>query len=166
MLEFPKSGGPNSPFPRGGWTALMYAARDGAIDAARALVDLKARRQSRRAPADHRRGAHRRRSGRASTSDIGTTALVFAIINAHFDLAAMLLEHGADPNIADHAGMAALYAAVDMNTLQWVQGRPAPIWRDKLDGVGLVQVLLAQGADPNARLKRRLRRFPTTPAPR
>src|SRR5438067_1461935 len=28
-LEFPKSGGPNMPFARGGWTALMYASRDG-----------------------------------------------------------------------------------------------------------------------------------------
>ena len=32
VLEFPRSGGPNSPFPRGGWTALMYAARQGAIE--------------------------------------------------------------------------------------------------------------------------------------
>ena len=42
VLEFPKSGGPNTPFPRGGWTPLMYAAREGAIDAARALAELGA----------------------------------------------------------------------------------------------------------------------------
>ena len=42
VLEFPRSGGPNAPFPRGGWTPLMYAARDGAIDAARALAELGA----------------------------------------------------------------------------------------------------------------------------
>src|SRR5690606_37714215 len=42
VLEFPRSGGPNSPFPRGGWTALMFAAREGAIDAARALAELGA----------------------------------------------------------------------------------------------------------------------------
>jgi ankyrin repeat protein len=42
VLEFPRSGGPNSPLPRGGWTALMFAARDGAIDAASALADLGA----------------------------------------------------------------------------------------------------------------------------
>ena len=42
-LEFPKSGGPNMPFARGGWSALMYAgSRRRAIDTARALVDLKA----------------------------------------------------------------------------------------------------------------------------
>ena len=48
-----------------------------------------------------------------------------AIINVHYDLAAMLLDKGADPNVVDGAGMGALYAAVDMNSLQWVQGRPA-----------------------------------------
>ena len=67
----------------------------------------------------------------------------------------MLLEKGADPNVADIAGMAALYAAVDMNSLQWVQGRPAPILTDKLDGVDLVKLLLAKGANPNATPQRR-----------
>jgi ankyrin repeat protein len=151
-LEFPKSGGPNMPFARGGWSALMYAARDGAIDAAQALVDLKA---------DMNLVALPQTTDVAFTDEIrqgidqhiGTSAVVYAIINAHFDLAAMLVEHGADPNLADHTGMAALYAAVEWNTLQWVQSRPAPIWRDKLDGTGLVKALIAHGADPNARLK-------------
>jgi ankyrin repeat protein len=151
-LEFPKSGGPNMPFARGGWSPLMYAAREGATDAARALVDLKA---------DVNLVALPQTNDVALTDEIrqgvdkhiGTTALVYAIINAHFDLAAMLLEHGADPNIADHTGMAALYAAVEWNTLQWVQSRPAPIWRDQLDGTGLVKVLLAHGANANAALK-------------
>jgi ankyrin repeat protein len=48
--------------------------------------------------------------------------------------------------------MGALYAAVDMNSLQWVQGRPAPILTDRLDGIDLVKRLLAKGADVNARL--------------
>jgi ankyrin repeat protein len=90
----------------------------------------------------------------AASRGIGTTALVFAIINTHYDLAAMLVDRGADPNIADSAGEAALYAAVDMNSLQWVQGRPAPILHDRLDGADLVKVLLAKGANPNARLKK------------
>jgi ankyrin repeat protein len=151
-LEFPKSGGPNMPFARGGWTALMYAAREGAMDAARALVDLKADVNLVALPQTTDVGlTDEIRKG--IDAHVGTTALVYAIINAHFDLAAMLVEHGADPNIADHTGMAALYAAVEWNTLQWVQSRPAPIWRDTLDGTGLVKVLLAHGANPNARLK-------------
>jgi ankyrin repeat protein len=41
-----------------------------------------------------------------------------------------------------------------MNSLQWVQGRPAPILRDRLDGVDLVKQLLAKGANPNVRLRK------------
>jgi ankyrin repeat protein len=51
--------------------------------------------------------------------------------------------------------MGPLYAAVDMNSLQWVQGRPAPILTDTLDGVALIARLLQHKADPNARLKAR-----------
>ncbi len=153
VLEFPRSGGPNSPFPRGGWTALMFAARQGAIDAARALADLGANLKLAALPqtdiplkAEELQSAER---------GVGTSALVFAIINVHYDLAAMLLEKGADPNVLDLAGMGALYAAADMNSLQWVQGRPAPILTDTLDGVDVVRLLLQKGADPNARLKTR-----------
>jgi ankyrin repeat protein len=152
VLEFPRSGGPNSPFPRGGWTALMYAARQGAIDAARALADLHADVNAVALPQTDIPLKPEDRD--AFAKGVGTTALVYAIINVHYDLAAMLLEHGADPNIADIAGMGALYAAVDMSSLQWTQGRPAPILSDRLDGADLVKLLLAKGAKPNARLTR------------
>jgi ankyrin repeat protein len=153
ILEFPRSGGPNSPFPRGGWTALMFAARQGAIDSARALADLKADLDAIALPQTDI--ALKPEEIEQHLKDgIGTTALVFAIINAHYDLAAMLLEKGANPNVADMAGVAALWAAVDMNSLQWVQGRPAPILTDRLDAVDLVKILLAKGANPNARLIR------------
>jgi ankyrin repeat protein len=152
VLEFPRSGGPNSPFPRGGWTPLMFAARDGSVDAARALLDGGADPNLVALPEtdvplkdDELTSADR---------GVGTSALVFAIINSHYDLAAMLVEKGANPNVEDLSGMAALYAAVDMNSLQWVQGRPAPILQDRLDAVDLVKVLLAKGANPNQRLKR------------
>ena len=125
-----------SVLPLGAWTPLMYAARQNAAKAARALLD-----------------------GGADinlTDPNGTTALVFAIINTHYDLAALLLERGADPNIADTSGMAALYAAVDMHTLGWAHGRAAPAPPDpgERDSVEIVRLLLARGADPNASLKR------------
>ena len=153
VLEFPRSGGPNSPFPRGGWTALMFAARQGAIDSARALADLGANLNLAALPQTDL--PLKPEELRSADNGIGTTALVFAIINVHYDLAGMLLEKGANPNVVDLAGMGALYAAVDMNSLQWVQGRPAPILTDTFDGVDLVRVLLKKGADPNARLKTR-----------
>jgi ankyrin repeat protein len=118
--------------PRGGWTPLMYAARQGAIDAARALAN---------AGAD------------LNLSDPnGTSALVEAIINAHFDLSGMLAERGARPDVAEVTGMGALYAAVDMHTLAETVGRPNPKPHDTLDSPALVELLLAHGANPNAQL--------------
>lgn len=120
--------------PVGSWTPLMYAARDGAIDAVRALA--------------------------ASGADLnlvdpdGTTALTLAIINGHFDTALALLDKGANPNVADKNGMTPLYAAVDMNTIQTVMGRPMPLLEDATDPAGMVKSLLAHGADPNLQLKR------------
>ena len=152
VLEFPRSGGPNSPLPRGGWTPLMFAARQGSLEAARALADAGADLNAAALPQTD--VPLKPEDLKAAEQGVGTTALVFAIINSHFDLAAMLLEKGADPNRPDIAGTAALYAAVDMNTLQWTQGRPAPIFTDERDAIDLVKLLLQKGADPNARLKR------------
>jgi ankyrin repeat protein len=119
--------------PRGDWTALMYAARQGSLEAARALAESGA-------------------DLNLADPD-GTTALVLAIMNGHFDTAAMLAEKGADPNIADVTGMAALYAAVDMNTLGEIYGRPGRKSTDKLSALDLLPILLAHGANPNATLK-------------
>ena len=52
----------------------------------------------------------------------------------------MLLDKGADPNIADETGMAALYAAVDMHTLGAMISRPAPKLVDNLDAADLVKL--------------------------
>jgi ankyrin repeat protein len=139
LLSFPEfkwetSGMVTTILPRGGWTPLMYAARDGALEAAAALADARA--------------------DLNVTDPDGTTALAFAIINAHFDTAKVLVEKGADPNIADVTGTAALYAAVDMHTMAPMLSRPAPKLVDKIDAGELVNVLLAHGANPNARLKR------------
>jgi uncharacterized protein len=119
--------------PRGSWTPLMYAARQNAIDAARALADAGA--------------------DLDLTDPDGTTALVFAVINGHFDLAKLLVEKGANPNIADEMGMAALYAAVDMNTLDETVGRPNPKPHSTITAADLVASLLDHGANPNATLK-------------
>jgi ankyrin repeat protein len=120
-------------FPRGGWTPLMYAARQGALDATRALADLRANLDA--------------------TDPDGVTAVVLAIINAHYDVAALLLEKGADPNLADASGMAALYAAVDMRSMPFVLARPEARPSGELDHLDIVKRLIAHGADVNAPLK-------------
>jgi len=119
--------------PHGSWTTLMYAARQGSLDAARVLVGA---------------GANLNLVDRDNT-----TALLLAIMNGHYDTAALLVEKGADPNLADTAGMAALYAAVDMNTLGEVYGRPGRPSTSKLTALGLMKVLLDHGANPDAQLK-------------
>src|SRR5262249_6575909 len=87
------------------------------------------------------------------TDPEGTTALVLAIMNGHYDTAAMLLEKGANPNIGDSSGMAALYAAVDMSTLIEIYGRPPRKTTDRLNALDLIKKLLESGANPNAQLK-------------
>ena len=121
----------------GNWTPLMYAARENALDAGRALV---------------KGGA-----GLNLVDPDGATALVIAIVNAHYEFAALLLEAGADPNIVDNeAGMGPLYATVDMHRLAVGHGRPNPKPVGLMSGVDLVKKLLERGADPNRRLKKAL----------
>jgi ankyrin repeat protein len=118
----------------GYWTPLMYAARENAIDAGRALAAAGA--------------------SLDLTDPDGATALVIAIINAHYDFAAWLLEAGADPNVVDNdAAMGPLYAAIDMHRLAVGHGRPNPKPSGLLDAVEIVRRLLARGANPNAALK-------------
>ncbi len=74
-------------FPRGGFTALLFAARGGFTECAKILLDHGA-------------------DIKAADPD-GTSALVLAIINGHFDTAAFLLDRKADPNAADSNGRAA-----------------------------------------------------------
>jgi uncharacterized protein len=97
----------------GGSTPLLFAARNGSVEPARLLI-----------------------AAGANVNDQapdGTSALAMASHSGHGAVAAVLLEHGADPNV-DAGGYSALHAAV-------------------LRGDGeLVERLLARGADVNRRL--------------
>jgi ankyrin repeat protein len=80
--------------------------------------------------------------------------MLSAIINGHYDVAAFLLEKGADPNLADVTGRTPLYAAVDFNTMPQ-SNRPAPkVIHNQVSSLDLIASLLGRGANPNARLKR------------
>jgi len=129
----PANGNIVSKRPKGGLTALLYASREGSLKAIRELVIAHA--------------------DLNLTEPDGTSALLMAIINAHYDVAAFLLDSGADPNIADKYGRTALYAATDMNTLDISGTRPPPPNTDRLGPFEMMTALLAHGANPNARLK-------------
>lgn len=129
-LHYPRTGFDETSLPRGGWTALMYAARQGAPDAVSALLGVGA-------------------DVNARDPD-GSTALTLAVINAHYDVASALLDAGADPDLTDRTGMSALYALVDMRTLPWIMGRPDPRPTGAVRDLELMERMLARGADPDA----------------
>ena len=131
----------NEPRPKdmnkGGFTALHYAAREGCIDCARALVEAGADLDV----IDPER----------------VTPLVLALENLHYDLAAFLIEAGADVNKWDLFGRSPLYMVADTSTLP-VMGNGAMVVipsMDDLTALDVARLLLEKGAEPNIRLKRR-----------
>ena len=119
---------------QGGMTALHYAVREGHVETAKALLA---------AGADI--------NGRTEGDE--STPLVVATVNGHYDLAAWLLEQGADPNLASEDGVAPLYATV---ANRWapkaLYPQPTAFRQQELDYMELMEMLLAAGADPNARV--------------
>ncbi len=112
--------------PPGGLTPLLFAARDGRVDAAAALIaagaDVNAIDPDRQSP------------------------LVIALINGHFDVANLLIEHGADVNTPDKVGRTALWAAVDYHTPPQ-SNRPAPNpFDEETTALDVIKNLLARGA--------------------
>jgi uncharacterized protein len=79
-----------------------------------------------------------------------------AVDNGHFDLAKVLLDNGADINRANDDGLTALYATVETQyaPTSWSPTRSTE--QQRITHLQLMTDLLARGADPNARLKRKL----------
>jgi ankyrin repeat protein len=123
---------------QGGLTALLFAARQGYLDTAKALLD-----------------------GGADINQLNagdkTSPLVMSIINGHFDLSMMLLERGADPNAAAFNGVAPLYAVLN---IQWapksLYPSPKNYQQQKTTYLELMQALINKGADVNARVGRKV----------
>jgi ankyrin repeat protein len=117
---------------RGGFTAMLYAAREGCTECAKELL-----------------------AGRADINfpdGRGTPPLVLAIMNMHFDTAKFLIEAGADVQLWDFYGETPLYAAVDMNVVP--RGlRPDIPSLDRTTSLDIVRLLLDRGANVNAQLK-------------
>jgi uncharacterized protein len=82
----------------------------------------------------------------------GISPVLMAIINGHYDVAGLLLDQGANPNLADETGRTALFSAVDFHTMPQ-SNRPSPDETgNRLTSLDLVKRLLAKGANVNAQL--------------
>ena len=113
----------------GGFTALTFAARQGALESARSLVAAGA-------------------DVDALAATTGESLLQVAIKNRHYSIASLLLEHGASANAADKGGRTALHALVTARAP--VSRERAPGVEDSSDGLDLMRALLAAGANPDA----------------
>jgi ankyrin repeat protein len=114
-----------SPIPRGGFTALLFSAREGDVETTRAMLD---------AGVDIDYG------------DVdNTTALVVAIMNKQFTLAKFLIDRGANPNVVDASGRTALYAIVDIRNEDW-STLPSRKLEDSLPSLEIAKSLLVRGA--------------------
>jgi ankyrin repeat protein len=116
----------------GGLTALLYAARQGCLECARALLDAHAQIDL--------------------PDPEGITPLLIAVENFHFDLAQLLVSRDANVNKWDWWGRTPLYAAVDVNTVPH-GGRPDMPSLDQSTSLEIIDLLLSHGANPNAQLK-------------
>ncbi|MEO6368358.1 MAG: ankyrin repeat domain-containing protein, partial [Steroidobacteraceae bacterium] len=114
---------------RGGFTPLMYAARENCRECADILI---------------KHGADVNMPDPA-----GVVPMVIAMINSNFDIAKRLIEAGADVNQWDIYGQAPLHVAI----ASMGAGRSAnPFDTDqpqKATGAELVQMLIERGANPN-----------------
>ena len=124
-----------SPIPRGGFTALMFTAREGDLESARIMLD---------AGVDINHGDVDR-----------VTPLVAAIMNKQYTLAKFLIDRGADVDVVDAGGRTALYAAIDIRNEDWtaMPNRPAD---DPLPAFEVVKAIVDRGAKLDVPLTRPL----------
>jgi ankyrin repeat protein len=114
----------------GGLTPLVFAAREGDVESAKALLD---------AGADVNQ-----------TTEYGWTPLLTATNNRHYKLAHYLIERSGNPNIANKGGWTPLYLATDNRN---IEGGDYPVPKPDLDHLEFIKFLLDHDADPDARAK-------------
>jgi ankyrin repeat protein len=124
-----------SPIPRGGFTALMFAAREGDLESVRVMLD---------AGVDIDYG------------DVdNVTPLVAAIMNKQYTLAKFLIDRDANVDVVDAGGRTALYAAIDIRNEDWT-AMPNRTTDDPLPAFEVVKAIVEKGAALDVPLTRPL----------
>jgi ankyrin repeat protein len=123
---------------KGGFTPLLFAVREGRMGVVPALL---------------KRGANVNETWKAGrgTGVSGISAMVLAVANAHYELASMLLDAGADPN-ASVQGWTALHQITWVRKPGQGDNDPAPEGSGNMSSLDLVKKLVAKGAKVNARM--------------
>jgi ankyrin repeat protein len=122
---------------KGGFTPLHYAAREGCAACVEYLLAAGA-------------------DPDAEDPD-RMTPLLLALMNLHFDTAAVLVKGGADLDKWDLFGRSPVYMAADVSTLPTKGNGAMAVLpsMDKLSAVDVARMMLERGANPNIQLKRR-----------
>ena len=123
--------GEQSPTP-GGMTPLLFAARDGRLDAARVLLDAGANLNA--------------------ADPNGLTPLLMAITNNSLAVAQLLVDTGADVHAADWYGRTPLWAAVEIRNLD-MRSAATENGVDRDAAMRLITSILERRVDVNARVK-------------
>ncbi|MES1261664.1 MAG: ankyrin repeat domain-containing protein [Acidobacteriota bacterium] len=136
-----------------GYTPFLFAVREGRLNAVRAL--LKAGADVNETVEPHKGSGPRPASG-AGAPRAGESALVLAAANAHFELAAYLLDRGADPNAAG-AGYTALHVVPSIRKPGLGDNDPAPEGSGNMTSLEFVKKLVDKGANINARMTKSIK---------
>ena len=134
-----------------GWTPLLFAVRQGHVGVVQTLLEagvdveesLPVREETRRGGSSAERAA------------TGLNAFLLAAANAHYELAALLIDRGADVNVAPRGWTA-------LHQVSWVRkagvagsNNPAPKGSGGMTSLEFVRKLVEEGADVNALVSRR-----------
>ena len=136
-----------------GLTPLTLAVREGKIDAVKALIKAGADVNE---PIQPPPGGGRRGGGDGKAPPrAGTTPLHLAVGNAHYELAAYLLDAGANPN-ANAPGYTPLHMVTWIRKPGVGDNDPAPDGSGNMTSLQFVKKIVAKGGDINARMTRKV----------
>jgi ankyrin repeat protein len=119
-----------APNDGGGLTPIIYATRANDLESVKALlaacIDVN------------------------QVTNYGWSPLLVATQNRYYKLGAYLMDHGANVNLANKGGWTPLYLATDNRN---IENGDYPVRKGDMDHLDFIKILIAKGADVNARMK-------------